>query len=200
MCSMGDLFHEAVPDQFIEQVFDTILETAHTYQILTKRPERMRRFVESYLAPSMKEELLRDIWLGVSVENQQTADERIPLLLQPAAAVRFVSYEPALEPVDLRPYLPHVIWDPSLPEFIVSPALSWVIAGGESGPKARPSDPDWFRSVREQCKAAGVPFFMKQMSGKGPIPDDLMIRQWPGAARVVAEEPWQRTTGTQPIP
>ena len=92
--------------------------------------------------------LLANVWRGVSVEDQPTADERLPFLLQTPAAVRFVSYEPALGPVNFFSYLS---------------GIDWVIAGGAVGPHARPSHPDWFRSVRDQCQAAGVPFFFKQI-------------------------------------
>lgn len=112
-----------------------------------------------------------NVWLGVSVEDQATADERIPILLQTPAAVRFVSYEPALGPITFRPKAgnteeilrAHMMDDL---KYYQSPAMlhgiDWVIAGGESGPNARPSHPEWFRSVRDQCQAAGVPFFFKQ--------------------------------------
>ena len=116
-----------------------------------------------------------NIWLGVTVENQQRADGRIPLLLQCPATVRYVSIEPMLGPVDLDAY-----W--GAPEGLGEPVgLDWIIVGGETGPGARPMNPDWARDVRDQCKAAGVPFFFKQMAGKAPIPDDLMIREWPEA-------------------
>jgi protein gp37 len=100
-----------------------------------------------------------NVWLGVSVEDQKTADERIPLLLQTPAAVRFVSYEPALGPVDFIPYL-----DPSCQALNRLPRaqVDWVIAGGESGPSARPPHPQWVLHVRDQCEAAGTPFFFKQ--------------------------------------
>jgi protein gp37 len=106
-----------------------------------------------------------NVWLGVSVEDQATADERIPLLLQTPAAVRFVSYEPALGPVDFSEFLQD---DPLTPDKIAWCGLDWIIAGGESGPGARPAHPDWFRSVRDQCAAAGVPFFFKQWGEHGP--------------------------------
>jgi protein gp37 len=111
-----------------------------------------------------------NVWLGVTVEDQQRADERIPLLLQVPAAVRFLSVEPMLGPVDISSHLANVCqgvhWgrlrpgtkDPAWPS-----AISWVICGGESGHGARPMHPDWARSLRDQCQAAGVPFFMKQM-------------------------------------
>lgn len=95
-----------------------------------------------------------NVWLGVSVEDQKMADERIPLLLQTPAAVRWVSYEPALGPIDFQPWLTITRQRDRM--------LDWIVAGGESGPGARPAHPDWFRSVRDQCLAAGVPFFFKQ--------------------------------------
>jgi len=111
---------------------------------------------------------LPNVWLGVSVEDQATADERLPLLLRAPAAVRFVSYEPALGPVDFSA-LPSVSGHGKHLDALmgcagadVSSRLDWIIAGGESGPGARPAHPDWFRSVRDQCSEAGVPFFFKQ--------------------------------------
>ena len=204
--SMSDLFQEDVPFEFIGEVL-TIIGVAkqHTFQVLTKRPARMREFMAShdcigtYPPPNL--------WLGVSVEDQETADERIPLLLQTPAAVRWVSYEPALGPVNL-----------AIPKGFVTtaekgripdrysalmehtrlydegdlhwPKIDWVVVGGESGPGARPMHPDWARSVRDQCVAAGVPFFMKQMGGvrdkRGALeslPTDLQIREYPNASR-----------------
>lgn len=149
----------------------------HTLQVLTKRPERMLAYCLSRdatwgldhfvdmpdfsLAADWVVRGIRRAWLGVSIEDQATADERIPLLLQTPAAKRFVSYEPALGPVDFRPWLTsegECIYVDGRPDR----GLDWVIAGGESGPGARPPHPDWFRSVRYQCVAAGVPFFFKQ--------------------------------------
>jgi protein gp37 len=138
---------------------------------------------------------LPNVWLGVSVEDQATADERIPLLLQVPAAKRFVSYEPALGPVDLRPWLPFT--DPVYPHGLLGTGrpednLTWVIVGGESGPGARPFDLTWARSVVAQCKAAGVAAFYKQggasnscaHSAKGGhfecFPQDLKVREFPG--------------------
>jgi protein gp37 len=123
---------------------------------------------------------LMNVWLGVSVEDQATADERIPLLLQTPAAVRFVSYEPALGPVTLsdilsgRDILKPLVglrWVPRADGTLTArehARLHWVIAGGESGKNARPAHPDWFRSVRDQCGAAGVPFFFKQWGAFAP--------------------------------
>ena len=105
---------------------------------------------------------LPNAWLGVSIEDQATADERIPLLLQTPAAVRFVSYEPALAPIALRDEWMHLGCRPTMDLPPGSGKCDWLICGGESGPKARPMHPDWARSVRDQCQAAGVPFFFKQ--------------------------------------
>lgn len=105
---------------------------------------------------------LRNVWLGVSVEDQDSADERIPLLLETPAAVRFVSYEPALRPVDFSAWLLDSFVPAPNVDPVITPHFDWVIAGGESGPNARPSRPDWFRAVRDHCQAAGVPFFFKQ--------------------------------------
>ncbi|WP_053082054.1 DUF5131 family protein [Methylobacterium aquaticum] len=148
---------------------------------------------------------LREVWLGVSVEDQRRADERIPDLLATPAAVRWISAEPLLGPVDLemirlrqdgeRPSeLSRRLGDYVLPlrgSFTNSPRLSWVVVGGESGPGARPMHPDWARSLRDQCAAAGVSFFMKQLSGpRGKVvkdialfPEDLQVRETPNQVR-----------------
>ena len=200
--SMSDLFHEDVPDEFILQVFDVMrqcrngyateldrLVPAHTFQILTKRPERMLdfcgrlRFHDRCVLATHSSTLLnplvsmKKIWLGTSVEDQATADERIPLLLQTPADVRFISAEPLLGPINLEAYLS--VYDhhgePSGPRCNAdgSDALGWVIAGGESGPKARPTHPDWIRSLRDQCAAAGVAFFFKQWGAWAPCHIDV---------------------------
>jgi protein gp37 len=208
--SMGDLFHEAVPDEFIDQVFAVMaLCEQHTFQVLTKRPERMvswsrdvggvmrRDFVNSQLRrlmenmdgfPKMRGFLRNapdwpfpNVWLGVSVEDQKTADERIPILLQTPAAIRFVSVEPMLGPVDLirsgGPASSYLMVSPiegyfnCAGRFIMSkrPTLDWVICGGESGPGAWAIHPGWARSLRDQCQAAGVPFFFKQWGEWVPV-------------------------------
>jgi len=174
VCSMGDLFHEDVPFDFIHQVFNVMADCrgiGHTFLVLTKRPKRMLRFFKSedrlYIPP-------KNVWLGVTAENQEQADKRIPILLQIPAKVRFVSVEPMLGPIDLLTDKYHWL------EFDgIYPGLDWVICGGESGPVARPMNPDQARELRDQCKAAGVPFFMKQIDKRTPIPDDLMIREFP---------------------
>jgi protein gp37 len=192
--SMSDLFHDDVDDIFIMHVFATMtIARHHTFQVLTKRPRRMLEWVGGggraadvfgyvrdselgYWAGADKLPPLSwplpNVWLGVSVEDQATADERIPLLLQTPAAVRWISAEPLLGPVDLRRYLCGC--RSCVPESegltgSVPAHLQWVVAGGESGPKARPSHPDWFRSVRDQCAAAGVPFLFKQWGEFAPV-------------------------------
>lgn len=222
--SMSDLFHENVTDEMLDRIFAVMaLCPQHTFQILTKRPDRMLAYmskarpnnmchIASQLVPwyvwravnllqvglrgehmcpigwdlddedretiaAFKGWPLPNVWLGVSVENQKAADERIPLLLQTPAAVRFLSVEPMLGRVDLMSidYLQAVAqpgWQgekrypfPNMPDewrTKLLHLLDWVICGGESGPGARPMHPDWARSLRDQCMAAGVPFFFKQ--------------------------------------
>lgn len=179
VCDMGDLFHESVPDEFLYRLFAVMLATPrHTFQVLTKRPARMGDFMRKLAAawtfprvPVTVSLPLPNVWLGVSVENQHFADERIPLLLSTPAAVRFLSCEPLLGPVDLRYLQPdreveidalkgtHGVHRPHSGE---NPRINWVICGGESGANARAMHPDWARSLRDQCVAAGVPFFFKQ--------------------------------------
>lgn len=180
VCSMSDLFHEAVPNSFRHAVFATMAECrAHTFMVLTKRPERMARMLADWVQSGL---ILRsgfgavvpNVWLGVSVEDQATADERIPLLLETPAAVRFVSYEPALGPVDFTA-IEVGNGDAFCPmshnedgDELCHPGIDWLICGGESGPGARPMHPDWARSARDQCQAAGVPFFFKQWGEWAP--------------------------------
>ena len=204
--SMSDLFHEAVPFRFVHQAFTTIRQTPqHTYQILTKRPDRMRKFMAEYLRPreamGWANGLYAHVWLGVSVENQQTADERIPLLLQTPAAVRWISAEPLLGPIDLNSLFmesggvsalhgARPAWHP----------LDWVVVGGESGPHARPCDLAWIRSIKDQCQAAGVKCFVKQLGSNiapvtvenGSVKERLFLKakkgsdmaEWPEDLRV----------------
>ena len=168
--SMSDLFHEDVPDEFILSVWRTMANASqHTFQILTKRPTRMRDWLRKglmigdFIAPP-----LDNVWLGVSTEDQATADERIPLLLQTLAAVRWISAEPLLSPIDLTSIKRTQAEGYMRPLDGRFNKLGWIVAGGESGPKARPSHPDWFRSLRNQCAAMGVPFFFKQWGEWGP--------------------------------
>lgn len=159
--SMSDLFHEDVPDGFIDQVFGTMDRTPqHTYQILTKRPERMLSYCSQYWKVA-----LDNVWLGVSVEDQKTADARIPLLLQTPAAIRFVSYEPALAEVNFAAIPAPGCYLDGFPD-----GLHWVIVGGESGPGARPFNVQWARHVRRACYVAGVPCFIKQMGSLPIVP------------------------------
>jgi protein gp37 len=190
VCSMTDLFEERVPDEWIDRIFDVMIEAPHTFQVLTKRPKRMSRWVRQWLSPALTERMLENIWLGTSVESQEYADARIPWLLRTPAVVRFVSCEPMLGPLDLRRWLVGEEKNGLAPGRPVgtcvgwTPPLDWVIAGGESGgPSERalvrrfglygpwlPTDEamGWIRSLRDQCQAAGVSFLHKQWGG--PLP------------------------------
>jgi protein gp37 len=163
--SMSDLFHEELAFEQIADVFRVMAYPEcdrHTFQVLTKRPQRMLDFFawaekQPHVAPWPDGGVvLRNVWLGVSVEDQRAADERIPLLLQTPAALRFLSVEPLLGPVDLAPFL-HPCYRALFGD------LHWVIVGGESGPGARPCDASWVRGVVEQCSQAKVPVFVKQL-------------------------------------
>lgn len=180
VCSMGDLFHEDVPVEWIDKVIDVIARCEqHRFMLLTKRPERMKDYflglrddpeqamrfrsgrteLHKYALALRKGEPLRNVWLGVTAENQQRADERIPMLLQIPAAKLFVSVEPMLGPVDLYQWLGG---DREIdPPHKYNGGLDWVICGGETGPEARPMHREWVRSLRDQCVAAQVPFFFK---------------------------------------
>ena len=151
VCSMGDLFHENIHEETIRDLFAIMVhESHHTYLLLTKRPERMDHIID-WIGNEFPLGRKPNIWLGVSVENQARADERIPILLQIPAVVKFVSIEPMLGPVDISKYL-----RPG------SRQLDWVIMGAESGPKARPMRYEWAFDIADQCQAAGVPLFYKQ--------------------------------------
>lgn len=163
--SMSDIFHPDVPFEFIHEVYWIMMHAEqHTFMILTKRPDRAIEFFHWWYDMHNRPTGIRpfwtykNIWLGVSVENQQMAEERIPLLLQTPAAVRFISAEPLLGPIDLFGLQPFV----DDPKFNNGGKLDWVICCGESGKNARPTHPDWARSLRYQCEEAGVPFFFKQ--------------------------------------
>ena len=169
VCSMGDLFHDDVPTDLIDNVLEIVAACpAHQFLLVTKRPEniddKLYGVTEANACRSLGGgDYLPNLWLGVSVENQARADERIPILLQIPAAVRFVSYEPALGPVDFSPWL-----TPAGELVTTSRTPDWLIAGGESGPGARPAHPDWFRKVRDDCQAAGAAFFFKQWGAFRP--------------------------------
>lgn len=214
--SESDLFHKNVKDEWLDQIFAVMaLCQQHTFQVLTKEPERMRAYMQagrdrvvSYMLNKARAGVngwadwidgraarhkcwiekfdehvgwpLSNLWAGVSVEDQKTADERISLLLQTPAAVRWISAEPLLSEVDLFDYLHHFRCDECGATDTESPGdsqafefcaddfisevegVDWVVCGGESGPGARPMHPDWVRKVRDDCVAAGVPFFFKQ--------------------------------------
>lgn len=218
--SMSDLFHEDVPFEFIDEVFAVMGRSQqHTFMILTKRPERMYEYFQE---PARYQRIMRwafkidagpialtdaqigsgisdpvrfpwpNVWLGVSVENQQMAARRIPWLVKTPAAVKFISVEPMLGPLNLMGWLMNCPtcgeylaidagwedasrwrwngerWEHShgYPhghvENVPAPLIDWVICGGESGVGARPMHPDWARSLRDECQAGGVPFFFKQ--------------------------------------
>jgi protein gp37 len=142
--SFGDTFDNKIPAEWRHGLFKTIRETPNLdWLLLTKRPQLVKR----HLLDIGMDTLPSNVWLGTTVENQEEGDRRIPHLLAVPATVHFLSCEPLLGPLDLRTYID---------------ALDWVIAGGESGPKARPAHPDWFRDLRDQCQKAGVPFHFKQ--------------------------------------
>lgn len=203
--SMSDLFHESLSDEDIDRVFAAMTcAQRHTFQILTKRPKRMLDYLSrdhgpvnvlarilnaarampkprGWIAPESHGWPYRNVWLGVSCENQKAADERIPLLLQTPAAVRFVSAEPLLEPID---------FDQSVcRKSNGTNDLDWIIVGGESGPGARPCDILWVGSIVAQCRDAGVPCFVKQL-GQNTIGVNLADRkggeptEWPLSLRV----------------
>ncbi len=177
VCSMGDLFHESVPFDWVDSVLVSInCALQHRFMILTKRPERMMEMMtewyQAHCDPTGGKPL-SNLALGVSIENQQAADERIPILLQTPAAHRFVSVEPALGSVNLQTIV--LEKKEHGPDVSINALYGWhggadsdrtridlVIMGGESGPDARPMHPEWARSVRDQCEAAGVPFHFKQ--------------------------------------
>lgn len=164
--SMSDVFHEEVPFAFISKIFDVMRDNPrHTFQVLTKRPEHMFKYISSPDFVDWPD----NAWIGVSVENQYWADRRIPLLTKVPARVRFLSVEPLLKEVDLKPLLV---------------GIHWVIVGGESGPKARPIDPRWVRQIRDDCKDTGVAFFFKQWGGRhskanGRLLDQTTWSQFP---------------------
>ena len=219
--SMSDLFHPDVPFEFIDKVFAVMaLARRHTFQVLTKRPERMHvyltarrrvdqinRAIWSQLGSRVGSKIehggewrcalpLPNVWLGVSVEDQAAADDRIPQLLQTPAAVRFLSVEPMLGPIRLDLHGHRV----GAPGSAVVGVIDWVICGGESGPKARPMHPDWVRGLRDQCAATFLPFLFKQWGEWLPTnsvdwcrsataPENAMFREKYG--RGVYEFPWK---------
>jgi protein gp37 len=235
--SLSDLFHDDVPDGFIGSVFDVMARTPrHTYQLLTKRPGRARSLLNRWADPdrlvgstraaasfrrydAMWSEPdrwpLPNVWLGVSAEDQRWADIRVPLLLQTPAAVRWVSAEPLLGPLDLSPYMSgsehHGPWfsveggtlcscrapvDGN--ERCTAPGLDWVVAGGESGRDARPMRPEWAAGLRDQCAEAGVPYFFKQWGDvvwdADHLPDDT-VRAVDNRWNLGSQVPWPLRVG-----
>jgi protein gp37 len=197
--SMSDLFHEKVPFEFIGDAYDIIYRAAqHIFQVLTKRPDRALEFYK-WMARSVKSagldsiptrsnnifdylEVPKNLWLGVSVENQKAADERIPLLLQTPAAVRWLSVEPMLENIVLASN----VLDKA--RYFETGIIDWIVIGAESGNKRRPCYIQWIESLVDQCKSLNVPVFVKQMEVNGKVTDDinlfpehLRIRQYPEA-------------------
>jgi protein gp37 len=209
--SQSDLFHKAVPDEYIARVFAVMAGAQqHTFQLLTKQHGRMRSllssdaFAEQVLewgratmrARDSRPRVIEQVWplpnvhLVVSVEDQKTANRRIPALLETPAAVRGISCEPLLGPVDLwgpvdkhggRPKQtywldgrPHWVDDegsnPRTSSLAIGPKIDWVVVGGESGPRARPMHPEWARTIRDQCQHSGVPFHFKQWGEWAPAP------------------------------
>jgi len=163
--SMGDLFHNGVPDIWIDLVLSiTAVASQHTYLILTKRAERMKYYLDAMVESRGAEPILENVWFGVTAENQEMADYRIPLLIDLPVPNKFVSVEPMLTPMDLSLYINN---------------LDWIIVGGETGIKARYMDPSWAIAVMDLCKQYDVPFFFKQMSQKKPAPIELLVKQFP---------------------
>jgi protein gp37 len=175
--SMSDLFHKDVPFEFVAQVWETMrLAHWHTFLVLTKRPERMHEFIHTYGPGNVTlAELtpLPNVWLGVSVENQRLVDERLPILAQVPTKVRFVSAEPLLGPLDLKPYFFKYSGCGVKPCACKGLAIHQVIIGGESGPGARPMDLVWARDLVHQCKQVGVACFVKQL-GRNPIDSEIL--------------------------
>jgi protein gp37 len=163
--SMSDLFHEGIPDQFLDQVFSVIQQTPqHTYQILTKRAERLPEYFRNRACPA-------NVWLGVSVEDRQYGVPRIDYLRQVDVNIRFLSVEPLLE---------------DLGEIDLA-GIHWVIVGGESGSKARPMKPQWVENVKQQADEVGAAFFFKQWGGWGV---DGVKRQKKANGRVFRGRTW----------
>jgi protein gp37 len=152
--SLADVFDNKAPPDARDDLFTLIRNTPQMdWLLLTKRPENIRK---------MWTETLPNVWLGTTCEDQIHFDRRWPILREAKATIRFISYEPALGPLTLGDARP-----------------DWIICGGESGPSARYMEPEWARNLRDECATKGVAFFMKQMTSKKPIPQDILIRQFP---------------------
>ena len=173
--SMSDLFHKDVPDDYIEAVAKVMAAANwHTFQVLTKRPERMRALLRTKLRKAGEQP---HIWWGVSVENKRQGVPRIDLLRESPVRVRFLSIEPLLEDLGQVNFT----------------GIDWVIVGGESGHGARPMKPEWVRSLRNQCRDADVPFFFKQWGGvhkseAGRRLDGRTYSEFPDRAKAVVPD------------
>lgn len=178
-CSLSDFFIEEA-DPWRPEAWEIIRKTPHlTYQILTKRPERVRECLPDFWSD------LKNVWLGVTVEKQKYLERIVPIA-QVQPTVLFISVEPMLEPINIFDGVSGLLpWDEVIPAYR---AIDWVICGGESGPGCRPMNIRWAESLMEQCKMAGqmesIPFFMKQISGVtkkqcAQIPEELMVREFP---------------------
>lgn len=200
VCAHGDLFHEAVPDEWLDRVFAVMARCPwHQFHVLTKRPDRARvylsnredreigRAMDRQLSGPHPVPVLPNVWLGTSISDQASAEARIPDLLATPAEVRFLSAEPLLGPIRLT-HIKGALWPTS------GSRLDWVIVGGESGPNARPMHPDWARSLRDQCQAAGVSFFFKQWGewtfpGQSPGKPATETIRWLREDGFVADDP-----------
>ena len=162
--SLADVFDNKVPKEWRADLFALIRDTPELdWLLLTKRPENIHKMLPADWAPGYP-----NVWLGTTCEDQKNYDRRWPILRDVPAAVRFISYEPAIGPLNIGG------WQEKVPD--------WIICGGESGKETRYMDPSWAESLKAQCENFGVAFFMKQMTGKKPIPDHLLLRQFPEAA------------------
>ena len=162
--SLADVWDNQVPPAWRADLFDLIRHTPELdWLLLTKRPENIEKMIK-VLGIAWP---WSNVWLGTTAEDQKNFNRRWPILLEIPARVRFISYEPAIGPLRL-----------AAPKHFEP---DWLICGGESGTGAREMDPEWARSIMTECAERGVPFFMKQMTGKRPIPDYLMVRQFPCA-------------------
>jgi len=160
VCSMSDLFHPAVPEVFISKLLSIITYCRqHTFQFLTKRPQRFAEYIRTHEIA----ELPKNLWVGTTIEDQEQADIRIHYLLKIPAYIRFISAEPLLGSIDIQKHLG------GRTKMLVptgGPKINWVIAGGETGPGARPMHPEWITSLRDQCQATDTPFFFKSWGGR----------------------------------
>ncbi|GGD43064.1 DUF5131 family protein [Aureimonas glaciei] len=196
--SLADVFDNKAPAGARDDLWTLIRETPDLdWLLLTKRPQNIAKML-----PAFWPEIARHVWLGASTENQEEADRRLPLLLavDPRPAVFFASAEPLLGPIDFRGWLT-VAWDGDIRRTRPAPRLRWVIAGGESGPGARPTPPEWYREIRNQCAAAGIAFLFKQWGewvpltgndGEWPTDAGSLIRLDATGTRTDAGWPMQR--------